>query len=90
MLKLSPKNIIIAKDGQVKVTNLTSCLHMEEFEHSIFNLNFVTNYTAPELLYRQYPGPWTDFYCVGLILYEIMIKHVKGLISVLSRSVRTG
>ena len=52
MLKLSPKNIIISSEGYVKLTDLSSCLHMEEFDQSIFNLNFVTNYIAPELLYR--------------------------------------
>ena len=76
IIKIEPENIIIGYDGYVKLTSLNGCINLDNPTNEIYNLNFVTNYTAPELLFRQFPGPWTDFYSVGLILYELMIRQV--------------
>ncbi len=79
-MKINPENILIDDDGYLKLTNFNGCINMNDLKIETFNLNFVTNYTAPEILYRQFPGPWTDFYSVGLILYELMIRKVYFII----------
>ena len=73
-MKINPSHILINDDGYIFITSLNGCLNLENIEMETFNLNFVNNYTAPDILFRQFPGPWSDFYSVGLILYEIMIR----------------
>ena len=45
----------------------------------VFFLNAISvkNMKAPEILLRQSPGFSSDFYSLGLILYQMMVGHVK-------------
>ena len=52
IMKINPENILINDDGYIKVTNFNACINMNELNVETFNLNFVTNYTAPEIFYR--------------------------------------
>jgi hypothetical protein len=51
-MKINPENILIDDDGYLKLTNFNGCINMNDLKIETFNLNFVTNYTAPEILYR--------------------------------------
>ena len=72
IMKIDPSHILLNDDGYIYLTSLNGCIDMEKLNIETFNLDFVNNYTAPEILYRQFPGPYSDFYSVGLVLYEMM------------------
>lgn len=82
-MKINPSNILINDDGYICLTNLNGCIHFDDIETDIFNLNFVDNYTAPEILFRYFPGPWSDFYSVGRILLQLMMKGREKVFNII-------
>lgn len=61
---LSPESFVIDMENRVVIRSVE-----EQFP----------TYTAPEVLAGQAPGPYSDVYALGVILYEMVTGSVEGL-----------
>lgn len=53
-------------------------LHADKFHQTHYNFDVYdfNAYTAPEILLREQPQPYSDYYSLGLILYQIIVGKV--------------
>ena len=71
---LIPENLFFDKKGYLHISDMT-------LVREISNINFLETsgnpgYMAPEILFRQKHGIESDFFSLGIILYEIMFNKI--------------
>jgi serine/threonine protein kinase len=67
---LKPANILIREDGHIKLANF--CLPRKRQMAANGLPRFATDYTAPELIRGAEPSPASDFWSLGVLLYEML------------------
>lgn len=68
---LKPENVLIATDGQIKLTDFgMASLKDASFESE--SIKGTPGYIAPELLFGSAPDVSTDFFALGAILFEFL------------------
>ena len=73
---LNPSNIIVEKStGRFKLREMNNPLPIDEFYPSSIEYP-INRYSAPEILMMDEVLAESDFYSLGLILYEIMKNKV--------------
>ena len=75
-LDLKPENVVIDRDGTLKIIDFgsTRIAGIEEIEtpFDTDNVPGTVNYTAPELILGQPPSNRSDIYSLGVIIYELL------------------
>ncbi|MDX6690373.1 MAG: hypothetical protein QOG15_1830 [Solirubrobacteraceae bacterium] len=72
---VKPSNVLIAEDGMVKVTDFGIAKVLGGAETLVTRSGFVLGtpaYMAPEQAQETTPGPATDVYSAGTVLYELL------------------
>ena len=68
---ISPENIIVAPDGELKLTGF--CISSIRTSNTGLIPEFYSGYTAPEQYSSlEWQGTWTDVYAVAAVLYRIL------------------
>ena len=72
---VSPQNIMIAYDGQVKIVDfgIAKAMFVAREETRSGTLKGKIAYMAPEQVSGGHPGPESDVFSVGVVLYEMLI-----------------
>lgn len=66
---MKPENILIAKDGYIKLTDFG---FSKKIENRTFTLCGTPEYLAPEILLNQGHGKSVDWWTMGVLLYEMI------------------
>lgn len=77
---LSKKNILFDNQGYPRFIGLRDSFdqtekHTTQFLDTLKN-DLITYYLAPEILMRELPQGESDFYSLGIIIYEMMTGRV--------------
>lgn len=73
---IKPANILLAEDGAIKVADFgIAALRGEDLATELRNLG-TPNYLAPERVLGQPGDQRADIYSLGVILYELLTRHV--------------
>lgn len=81
---LKPDNIMITREGIVKITDLGLAINRESWEENS-DISGSPSYMAPEIFEGGRPGPETDVYSLGITLYQML----TGVLPFQAKSVRT-
>jgi serine/threonine protein kinase len=71
---ISPRNVLVGRDGSIKLTGLSFAsinLHDEQDDMGGMSLNAI-NYYAPEVAQGEMVSPAADVYALGAIMYELL------------------
>jgi serine/threonine protein kinase len=77
---IKPENILITADGTPKITDWGLGKMMSNSRQSSV-IGYSLAYAAPEQIAPQVygrPGPWTDIYQIGILLYEMLTGSTPG------------
>lgn len=76
-LRLEPSHVVFEENGYCHLIGFRCSMDLNENEtNQYFKMNDVNEYTAPELVMRIPPTFVTDYFSLGLILYELMTRKV--------------
>ncbi|EGR34427.1 protein kinase domain protein [Ichthyophthirius multifiliis] len=71
---LKPDNILIDKNGHIKLTDFGLCKYMVNYQY-ILKQKSTPDYIAPEILRQKGYTELVDWWSFGIILYEMMIGY---------------
>ncbi|MFQ5526298.1 MAG: serine/threonine-protein kinase [Thermoanaerobaculia bacterium] len=85
---IKPANVLLADDGVIKVADFgIAALRGEDLATELRNLG-TPNYLAPERVLGQPGDQHTDIYSLGVILYELLTRHLPFEATSISELVR--
>lgn len=70
---LKPENVLVDADGHIRLTDFgLSCMNVSEDD---LNFSFCGSpeYLSPEMLKNEGHGFPLDIYCLGVLLYELLV-----------------
>lgn len=73
---LSPRNVMLSRDGQVKLVDFGIAVALGDAEPSDANRDSPTGsfpYMSPEQVRREALSPQTDLFSVGVVLWEMLV-----------------
>lgn len=78
LLNLSLDNILLTKDGRIKLTDFGACYiqGMAESRISAYRNKLATVYCAPEFLTDEKPVQSADVFSISVIAYQLMTRSV--------------
>lgn len=85
---IKPDNLLVDRDCRVVIVDPGIALAVEDGPERPQGASGSLGYMAPEQLAGGRQGPWTDWYSVGVILYELLCgrpPHVGSLDSLISQ-----
>lgn len=66
---MNPSNLVFDKENYLKIVDFGNSSRAPDDEYQLD-----LNYSAPELVFNQPYGREVDFYSLGMILYNILLK----------------
>ena len=69
---LKPENVLIDKDGNIKLTDFGLSKKMKGNEPSCYSMSGMPEYMAPEIIAHKECGKAVDFWCLGSMMYEMI------------------
>lgn len=69
---LKPENLLIGEDGYIKVTDFG---FVKEITHKTHTMCGTPEYLAPEIVTAHGHGKPVDWWCVGILIYEMLVSH---------------
>jgi serum/glucocorticoid-regulated kinase 2 len=70
---LKPENVLIGKDGYLKLTDFGLSKENITSNHDAFSFSGTPQYLAPEIISQKGHGKAVDWYSLGCIIYEMLI-----------------
>ena len=74
---LKPENILIAADGYLKLTDFGFAKYCD---NRTYTLCGTPEYLAPEILLNKGHGKPVDWWCLGILIYEMLAGKIKNFI----------
>ena len=75
MNSLKPENVLIDKDGYIKVTDFGLSKENILDNHSTNSFCGTPEYLAPEVINGTGHGKAVDWWCLGCIIYEMLTGY---------------
>lgn len=69
---IQPSNILLTKKGQIKLNDFV--LAKEWKENNSNDISGTPGYMAPEVMWRQNHTFSSDYFAIGVIGYQMMLK----------------
>lgn len=69
---LKPENLLIGEDGYIKITDFGFC---KEVPHKTHTMCGTPEYLSPEIVTAHGHGKPVDWWCVGILIYEMLVSH---------------
>jgi len=69
---LKPENLLIGEDGYIKITDFGFC---KEVKHKTHTMCGTPEYLSPEIVTAHGHGKPVDWWCVGILIYEMLVSH---------------
>jgi serine/threonine protein kinase len=69
---LKPENLLVDAEGYVKLTDFGFC---KEVKHKTWTMCGTPEYMAPEVIKNKGHGKGVDWWCLGILIYEIIVTH---------------
>jgi tetratricopeptide (TPR) repeat protein len=85
---LKPENVLVDRDGRVVIVDPGIALDAEDSVPRSGTPTGTLGYMAPEQLTGAAHGPWTDWYAVGVLLFELLAglpPHRGAMLEVLTQ-----
>lgn len=84
---LKPENILMAADGYLKLTDFGFAKYCDSRTYTLCG---TPEYLAPEILLNKGHGKPVDWWCLGILIYEMLAGnychlYLKGLILLMMR-----
>jgi serine/threonine protein kinase len=72
---LKPENLLIASDGYLKLTDFGFAKYIEGRTYTLCG---TPEYLAPEILLNKGHGKPVDWWCLGILVYEMLAGNEKS------------
>lgn len=69
---LKPENLLLGADGYLKITDFGFC---KVVKHKTWTMCGTPEYMAPEVIQNKGHGKGVDWWCVGILTYEMLSSH---------------
>ena len=73
---LKPENLVLDENGYIHITDLGIARLITPIEKEIIDSSGTPGYMAPEALNNQHHDLSSDFFSIGIIIYEFMYGKV--------------
>jgi len=73
---LKPENLLLDAGGYVKLTDFGFC---KKVTHKTWTMCGTPEYMAPEIIQSKGHGKGVDWWCVGILVYEMLASHTPFL-----------
>ena len=74
---LKPENILMAADGYLKLTDFGFAKYCDSRTYTLCG---TPEYLAPEILLNKGHGKPVDWWCLGILIYEMLAGKIKIII----------
>ena len=80
---LKPENILIREDGYLKLTDFGFAKYVEGRTYTLCG---TPEYLAPEILLNKGHGKPVDWWCLGILLYEMLAGNFEERLVIFCRN----
>ena len=81
---LKPENLLIAADGYLKLTDFGFAKYIEGRTYTLCG---TPEYLAPEILLNKGHGKPVDWWCLGILTYEMLAGKLSYIFAMLNMKV---
>jgi serine/threonine protein kinase len=74
---IKPENLVLDENGYVHITDMGIAKLITQQDREIIDSSGTPGYMSPEALYNKHHDLCSDFFSIGIIVYEFMNGRVR-------------